>query len=99
MENNKATTVKTTTSNTAAATSTATTASTTKSTYSSIKKKIFVENLHQSVTVDDLYELFGFRSKNYLRNNCHTEMDHVSNADQLFASAILTALTHICEEP
>ena len=34
-------------------------------------KTIFVSNLHQSVTVDDLFELFGLRSTNYLRNNCH----------------------------
>ena len=26
-------------------------------------------NLHQNVTVDELYELFGLRSTNYIRNN------------------------------
>ena len=26
-------------------------------------------------------------------------MNHVSNVDQLFASAVVTAPTHICEEP
>ena len=51
-------------------------------------------NLHQSVTVDDLYELFGLKSTNYLRNNCHTEMDHFSNVDQPFASVPV----HLCEE-
>ena len=55
-------------------------------------------NLHQSVTVDDLYELFSLRSTNYLRNNCHTVMDHFSNVDQLFASATITAPVHVCEE-
>ena len=57
-------------------------------------KTIFVINLHQSVTVDDLYELFGLKSANYLRNNCHTEMDHFSNVDQPFAPAPV----HLCEE-
>ena len=55
-------------------------------------------NLHQSVTVDGLYELFGLRSMNYLRNNCHTSMDHLSNVDQLFASATVIAPVHVCEE-
>ena len=55
-------------------------------------------NLHQSVTVDDLYELFGLISTNYLRNNCHIEMDHFSNVDQPFASATVTAPSHVCEE-
>ena len=55
-------------------------------------------NLHQSVTVDDLYELFGLRSTNYLRNNCHIVMDHFSNVDQPFASATVTAPVHVCEE-
>ena len=61
-------------------------------------RTIFVTNLHQSVTVDDLYELFDFRSTNYLRNNYHVEMDHFSNADQPFASAIVTGPAHVCEE-
>ena len=55
-------------------------------------------NLHQSVTVDDLYEVFGLRSTNYLRNNCHIEMDHFSNVDQPFASATVTAPAHVCEK-
>ena len=61
-------------------------------------KTIFVSNLHQSVTVDDLYELIGLRSTNYLRNNCHIEMDHFSNPDQPIASATVTAPAHVCEE-
>ena len=61
-------------------------------------KTIFVTNLHQCVTVNDLYELFGLRSRNYLRNNCHIEMDHFSNVDQPFASATVTAPAHVCEE-
>ena len=59
---------------------------------------IFVSNLHQSVTVDDLFELFGLRSTSYLRNNYHIEMDHLSNLDQQFASATVTAPAHVCEE-
>ena len=55
-------------------------------------------NLHQSVTVEDLYELFGLRSTNYLRNNCHIVMDHFINIDQSFASATVTASAHVCEE-
>ena len=55
-------------------------------------------NLHQNVTVNDLYELFGLRSTNYLRNNCHIEKDHLSNVDQLFPSASATAPAHVCEE-
>ena len=50
-------------------------------------------NLHQSVTVEDLYEMFGLRSTNYLRKNCHTEVDHFSNVDQPFTSA--TANLHL----
>ena len=55
-------------------------------------------NLHQSVTVDDLYELFGLRSTNYIRNKCHIEIDHFSNVDQPFASATVFAPAHVCEE-
>ena len=55
-------------------------------------------NLHQSVKVDDLYELFGLRSTNYLRNSCHIEMDYFSNVDQPFASATVTANVQVCEE-
>ena len=61
-------------------------------------KTIFVSNLHQSITVDDPSELLGLRSTNYLRNNCHIEMDHFSYADQPFASATVTALARVCEE-
>ena len=61
-------------------------------------KTIFVINLHQSFTVDDLYELFGLGSTNCLRNNCHIEMDHSSNVDQLFASATVTAPAHVFEK-
>ena len=55
-------------------------------------------NLHQSVTVDDLYKLFGLRSTNYLRNNCHIDMNHLSNVDQPFASTTVTAPADVCEE-
>ena len=61
-------------------------------------KTIFVTNLHQSVTVDDLSELFGLRSTNYLTNNCHIEVDHFSHVDQPFASATVIAPAHVCEE-
>ena len=50
-------------------------------------------NLHQSVTVEDLYEMFGLRPTNYLRKNCHIEVDHFSNVDQPFTSA--TANFHL----
>ena len=59
--------------------------------HSQQSKTIFVTNLHQSFTVDDLYELFGRRFTNYLRNNCHIVMDHFNNVDQPFASATVTA--------
>ena len=59
---------------------------------------MFVSNLHESVTVDELFELLGFRSTNFLRNNCHIEMDHFSNVDQPFASATVTAPAHVYEE-
>ena len=55
-------------------------------------------NLHQSVTVDYLYELFGHRSTNYLRNSCHIEMDHFSDVGQPSAFATVTAPAHVCEE-
>ena len=48
--------------------------------------------------MNELDELFGLRSTNYLRNNCHIEMDHFSNVDQPFASATVTAPAHFCEE-
>ena len=66
--------------------------------YSHQSKAIFVTILHQSVTVDDLYELFSLRSTNYLRNNCLIGMDHFSNVDQPFATAIVTAPAHVSEE-
>ena len=55
-------------------------------------------NLHQSVTVHDLYEIFGLRSTNYLRNHCYIVMNHFSNVDQHFASATVTAPVHVCEK-
>ena len=55
-------------------------------------------NLHQSVTVDDLYELFGLRSTNYLKRNCHIEIDHFNNVGQPFASATVTGPAHACEK-
>ena len=55
-------------------------------------------NLHQSITVNDLYELFGFRSTNYLSNNCHVEKDNFGNVDQPFSSVTVTAPAHVCEE-
>ena len=55
-------------------------------------------NLHQTVTVDDLYELFGVRSTNYLRNNCHIVMDHFRNVDQSFVSATVTVPAQVFEE-
>ena len=61
-------------------------------------KTIFVSNFHQSVTVDDRFELFGLRSTNYLRNNCHIEMDRFSKADQPFAATTVTPPAHVCEE-
>ena len=55
-------------------------------------------NLHQSITADDLYQLFGLRFTNYLRNNCHIEIDHFSNVDQPFGPATVTATAHVCKE-
>ena len=55
-------------------------------------------NLHRSATVDDFYELFGLRSTNYLRSNSHTGMENLSNVDQLFAPATMTAPVHVCVE-
>ena len=62
--------------------------------HSDQSKSIFLTNLHQNVTVDDIYQLFGLRSADYLRNNCHTEMDHFNNVDQPFTSATVTAPAH-----
>ena len=76
-----ATAAETTTSNSAKAASTTKTTTTTIKLHSHQIKTVFVTNLYQSVTVDDLYELFGLRSTSYLRNNCHIEMDHFSNVD------------------
>ena len=69
-----------------------------KKLHGQLSKTIFVTNLYQSDTVDDLYELFSLRSTNYLKNNCHVLMDHFSNVDQPFASATVTASAHFCEE-
>ena len=55
-------------------------------------------NFHQSVTVDDLNELFDLKSTKYFRNNCQIEMHHFSNAGQPFASATVTVSAHVCEE-
>ena len=75
------TAAETTTSNSAKAASTTKTTTATTKLHSHQIKTAFVTNLYQSVTVDDLYELFGFRSTSYLRNNCNIEMDHFSNVD------------------
>ena len=55
-------------------------------------------NIHQSVTVDDLYELFGLRSTNYLRKNHQIEMDQFNNVDQPFACATVPVFAHVFEE-
>ena len=55
-------------------------------------------NLQQSITSDDIYELFGLKSMNYQRNNCHIKMDYFSNVDQLLASATVSAPAHVCEK-
>ena len=57
-----------------------------------------MSNLHQSVTVDDLSELLGLRSTNYLRNNSHIEIDQFSNAYQPFPFTTVPAPAHVCEE-
>ena len=96
-----AATVEIASSNSAAAASTAkakaTKTTTTTKLHGLQSKAIFVINLDQSVSVDDLHELFGLRSTNYLRNNCHIVMDHFSNVDQPFAFATVTAPAHVCE--
>ena len=59
-----------------------------------------MKKLHQSVTADELYELFGLRSTNYLGSNYHIEMDHFSNVDLCsLASAAVTVPAHSCEKP
>ena len=61
-------------------------------------KTIFVPHFHQSVTVDDLNDMFDLKSTKYFRNNCQIEMHHFSNAGQPFASATVTVSAHVCEE-
>ena len=40
----------------------------------SIVKTLYVGNLSKNITDQDLIELFGLRTTNYLRNTCHAKL-------------------------
>ena len=60
-------------------------------------KKLYVGNFSTCVTADDIYELFGLRSTNYLCDNCSVEMPLRSH-NQSKRFAFITASHHVTKE-
>ena len=60
-------------------------------------KKLYVGNFSTCVTADDIYELFGLRSTNYLCDNCSVEMPLRSH-NQSKRFAFITAPHHVTKE-
>ena len=49
---------------------------------SSQTQTLYIGNLRDYTTEDDLYELFGLRSTKYLKQNCSVKMSTNSNTDK-----------------
>ena len=60
-------------------------------------KKLYVGNFSTCVTADDIYELFGLRSINYLCDNCSVEMPLRSH-NQSKRFVFITAPHHVTKE-
>ena len=61
-------------------------------------KKLYVGNLNPNVTEEDINELFGLKSTEYLRQNCSVEMPIDRNTGKSKGFAFLKAPTHVSDE-
>ena len=59
--------------------------------------KLSIGNLNANVTIDDIYELFGLKTKKYLRSNTYIEMSLNRNG-QTRGFAFVTAPDHVRNE-
>ena len=60
------------------------------------KKIIYVGNLHENVTKNDLVKLFGLRTTNYLIDNCFIKMLNLQQYGN--GHAFILAPSHVCDE-
>ena len=65
---------------------------------SSQTQTLYIGNLRDYTTEDDLYELFGLRSTKYLKQNCSVKMSTNSNTDKKKYFAYGTAPEHVTTE-
>ena len=61
-------------------------------------KKLYVGNLNPNVTEEDINELFGLKSTDYLRQNCSVEMLIDRNTGKSKGFAFLKAPLHVSDE-
>ena len=65
---------------------------------SSQTQTLYIGNLSDYTTEDDLYELFGLRSTKYLKQNCSVKMSTNSNTGKKKYFAYVTAPEHVTTE-
>ena len=61
-------------------------------------KKLYVGNLNTNVTEEDINELFGLKSTEYLRQNCIVEMPIDKNPEKSKGFAFLKVPQHVSDE-
>ena len=61
-------------------------------------KDIYVGNLPEDVTKQDICELFGLNSTSYLRDTCNIEFPINNNTGKFKGFAFITAPGHITDE-
>ena len=61
-------------------------------------KKLYVGNLNPNVTEEDINELFGLKSTEYLRQNCSVELPIDRNTGKLKGFSVLKAPPHVSGE-
>ena len=64
----------------------------------SIVKTLYNGNLNKNVTEQDWVELFGLRTKNYLRNTCHVKLILCSKTNNSQGFAFVTGPEHVLNE-
>ena len=63
-----------------------------------ICKKLYVGNLNTNITKDNINELFGLKSTDYLRQNCNVEIPIDRNTEKSKGFAFLKASPHVSDE-
>ena len=62
------------------------------------KNTMYVGNLDSSVSIEDIYELFGLKSTAYLRSNCHVDFPLNQQTQKTRGHVYKTAPKHVCDE-